>query len=769
MSHRSRRRGSQKNSQHAEQANAQAPEVIAETGQAETRAENSTAIPDAATTKQGALDAQTKLSGNQAPLAEPAAEIVAEPKIAPAKETPNRVPLPEAAMSDDEPARVVFVKSVQGGVDAEEPAMTDTLKATTAGWGEGLRHLPENVLGKLRGFVASDDKAGKNEKPEDAPPQAPAGGEGDAKHPLWAAVTASRGAFISIALFSCVINLLMLVGPLFMLQVYDRVVTSGSMPTLVALFALTCALFSIMGILELVRSRLLVRIGGEIDGRLSNRVFMAALRQSLLKKGHSGGPLRELDTVRQFLSGPGPLTFFDAPWTPIYLLVVFMFHWVLGVAGLIGAGLLVIIAIASEFRSRKPLGEAAQALNSSMDMAETGQRNVEVLQAMGMAQAYRSRWQTVNHAAMNWQTLAADRLGAMGALSKSLRLLLQSAMLGLGAALALQNEISAGTIVAATIIFGRSLAPVEMAINQWRSFVRARMAYHKLNELLHALPEPEERTSLPAPVGHLDVEGLRVAAPMSRQMVLNGLSFAVPAGKVLCVVGPSASGKSTLARTLVGLWQPLAGGVRLDGAKLQHWNQAELGHYLGYLPQDVELFSGTVRENIARFQADAKDDDIISAARMAHAHDLILTLPQGYETELGPFGAHLSAGQRQRVALARALFGKPALVVLDEPNSNLDRAGDEALAKAVAGMRERGQTVVIVSHRVQAVRLADLMLYLDAGTQKAFGPREEVLRQLQAQSQPGPRAEPRPGVSSRAPSTDATPSERPSTRSARSG
>jgi ATP-binding cassette subfamily C protein len=537
------------------------------------------------------------------------------------------------------------------------------------------------------------------------------------------------------------------------------------------LFALTCALFAILGILELVRSRLLVRIGGEIDGRLSNRVFMAALRQSLLKKGHSGGPLRELDTVRQFLSGPGPLTFFDAPWTPIYLLVVFMFHWILGVAGLIGAGLLVIIAIASEFRSRKPLGEAAQALNVSMDMAETGQRNVEVLQAMGMSQAYRTRWQTANHAAMNWQTLAADRLGSMGALSKSLRLLLQSAMLGLGAALALQNEISAGTIVAATIIFGRSLAPVEMAINQWRSFVRARMAYHKLNELLRALPEPEERTSLPAPAGHLEVEGLRVAAPMSRQMVLNGLSFAVPAGKVLCVVGPSASGKSTLARTLVGLWQPLAGAVRLDGAKLQHWNLAELGHYLGYLPQDVELFAGTVRENIARFQADAKDDDIISAARMAHAHDLILALPQGYETELGPFGAHLSAGQRQRVALARALYGKPALVVLDEPNSNLDRAGDEALARAVAGMRERGQTVVIVSHRVQAVRLADLMLYIDGGTQKAFGPREDVLRQLQpqAQTQTGQHAEPRSGVSARAPGSGAPTTDRRSVRSAHSG
>ena len=650
-------------------------------------------------------------------------------------------------LSDDTMLALDVEERAPAACVAEPAAKADTLHSGLATAVETLRHLPDSVIGKLKGFLgenrhANEDKSAKGSPSGSAKSDGAGGEKGDGKKPpgrngsenrtpLWGAVSASKGAFIAIALFSCVINLLMLVGPLFMLQVYDRVVTSGSMPTLIALFTLTCALFAIMGLLELVRSRVLVRIGRDIDGRLSDRVFMAALRQNLAKRGNGGGALRELDTIRQFLSGPGPLTFFDAPWTPIYLIVVFMFHWVLGVAGLIGAGLLAIIAVASELRSRKPLGEAAQAFNASMDLAETGQRNVEVLQAMGMSTAYRERWQQSNQAALNWQTQAADRLGAMGAFSKALRLLLQSAMLGLGAALALQNEISAGTIVAATIIFGRSLAPVEMAINQWRSFVRARLAYHKLNELLRALPEPEERTSLPAPKGHLEIEALRVAAPMSRQMVLNGLSFKVPAGKVLCVVGPSASGKSTLARTLVGLWPPAAGAVRLDGAKIQHWNPAELGAYIGYLPQDVELFSGTLRENIARFTPGASDEDIVAAARMAHAHDLILGLPQGYETELGPFGAHLSAGQRQRVALARALYGNPAFVVLDEPNSNLDRVGDEALARAVAGMRERGQTVVIISHRVQAVRLADLMLYVDGGVQKAFGPRDEVLRQLQ--------------------------------------
>jgi PrtD family type I secretion system ABC transporter len=555
---------------------------------------------------------------------------------------------------------------------------------------------------------------------------------------LLRAVLASLPAFRALALFSFAGNILMLAGPLFMLQVYDRVVPSGSMPTLVALTALTAAIYGIIGLLELVRSRIIVRIGVELDQRMSERVLAASLSRSLAQPGHSAHALRDLDQLRQFIAGPGPLTFFDAPWTPLYFLVIFLTHWTLGVTAALGAVLLLLIAWASEVKGRRPLAEAGKASQKSLELAETGQRNAEALTAMGMLGAFRTHWQTANRETLAWQVLAADKLSGLSSLSKTLRLLLQSLMLAVGAALAVNGTISSGSIIAATIIFGRALAPVEQAVAHWRAFFKAREAFAKLEALLREHPEPVRRTGLPAPLGHLEARGLSVAAPDNRAMILANVSFTLEPGQVIAVIGPSASGKSTLVRALVGVWPPASGEILLDGTRLDLWNADELGRHIGYLPQSVELFAGTVRANISRFEPHARDADIIAAARAAHAHDMITGLPKGYDTELGAFGAYLSAGQRQRIGLARALYRDPSLVVLDEPNANLDRTGDEALAAAIDGLRARRRTVVLVSHRVQAIGKADLLLYLERGQQRAFGPREDVLRFLQQASQPQP-------------------------------
>ena len=601
---------------------------------------------------------------------------------------------------------------------------------------EPLAHMPESVRGKLASFLEGKTAPLPAVSPRPAPSLAsaahdkPMGQPGDSE--LWTALTASRRPFMAAGLFSFVINILMLAGPLFMLQVYDRVLGSGSLATLFALTVLTSAIYGIIGLLELARTRIIVRMGTEIDQRVSDRIFRASLRKTLNNPSASLPALRELDNVRQFAGSQGPLTFFDAPWTPIYLGVIAMVHWMLGLTAVVGALALVAVTWASEKRSRGPLTEAGKAAARSIELAETGQRNAESLTAMGMIGAYRDRWQEANWDSLSWQMRAADRLGSMSSFSKALRLFLQSLMLAIGAGLAVKGEISAGSIIAGTIIFGRALAPIEQAIGHWKGYLKARESYAKLDQLLRSEPEPPQRTALPAPRGRLEVQGLRVAAPDTRQLILSNVNFYVEPGQMLAVIGPSASGKSTLARTLVGLWQPQAGQILLDSARLEQWDPEALGAHIGFLPQNVELFAGSVRDNIARFQRDASDDEITEAARSAHAHELIMALPQGYETQLGAFGTYLSSGQRQRIALSRALFRHPALVVLDEPNSNLDRDGDEALASAIDGMRARGQAVVLVSHRVQAIGKADLLLYLDRGAQRAFGPRREVMKLFQA-------------------------------------
>ncbi len=553
---------------------------------------------------------------------------------------------------------------------------------------------------------------------------------------LRAALYASKRAFIAAGIFSMVINLLMLTGPIFMLQVYDRVMASGSIPTLVVLFAMTVMLYLVLGLLELARSRIIVRIGVDVDRRIGARVFQAAIQRSVTTPESSAHIMRELEHLRSFIAGPGPLTFFDAPWTPIYLIIIFALHWLLGVAAAIGGAGLVALALFSEYRSRAVMQEATLSAAASLDLAQSGQQGAQTITALGMMGAYRSRWQAANRQSLAWQVLVADRLGSSSAWSKSLRLAMQSTMLAIGAALAVSGQISAGTIVAASIIFGRALSPVEQAIGQWRSFARAREAYERLNELLRECPEPRQTTALPRPKGQLDVDNLKVAARDTRTLILSNLNFSIAPGQVLAVIGPSAAGKSTLARALVGLWPPMGGCVRLDGARLDQWPREELGKHIGYLPQCVELFPGTVRDNIARFQEDANDEAVIAAAQMAHAHELITALPQGYDTKLGTAASFLSGGQRQRIALARALYGNPAFIVMDEPNANLDRLGDEALDRAIAGMRERGQTIVLISHRVGALARADFVLYIDKGVQRAFGPYDEVMQLLQCGKQP---------------------------------
>lgn len=621
--------------------------------------------------------------------------------------------------------------SLPGAVAIASPAPTAAGKSEPA-----LRHMPEGTREKLSAFVAGKPAA---PKPIGNVAAAPTAANAKSKPVLSSrnselkqALMASRDAFLATGLFSLAINIMMLAGPLFMLQVYDRVMTSGSIPTLIALSALTAAVYAVIGLLELARSRITVRVGVELDRRIGDRVFQASLKKSLLQPGSSLLALRELDSLRQFIGGPGPLTFFDAPWTPIYLLVIFLTHWTLGVAATLGAALLLVTAWASETRSRQPMAEAGKAAGRSLELAETGQRNAESITAMGMLSAYRGRWQKANVESLGWQMLANDRLGSLTAVSKTLRLLLQSMMLAIGAALAIKGEISAGSIIAGTIIFGRALAPVEQAVGHWKSFIKARESFAKLEGLLAQYPRPAERMTLPRPKGHLEVANLRVAAPESKTVILSNIHFAIKPGQMVAVIGPSASGKSTLARAIVGLWEPFGGSIRLDGARLDQWNPEELGQHIGYLPQNVELFAGTVRENISRFRPEATDDDVVNAAKAAHAHELIMALPQSYETQLGAFGTYLSAGQRQRIGLARALYSNPPLVVLDEPNANLDRSGDEALSSAIDGMRTRGQAVVLVSHRVQAIGKADCLLYIEKGAQRAFGPRAEVIRFLQS-------------------------------------
>ncbi|MBL4787012.1 MAG: type I secretion system permease/ATPase [Cohaesibacteraceae bacterium] len=545
----------------------------------------------------------------------------------------------------------------------------------------------------------------------------------------------SKTAFVAVGVFSLFINLLMLTGPLFMLQIYDSVLASGSVPTLVVLSILVAGLYLVLGFLELIRSRLLVRIGHNLDHHNCDPVFTSVLHHSLDPENGSrfSSALRELTTLRQFVSGPGPSTLFDAPWAPLYLAIIFAFHWTMGVLAITGAIVLFIIALLAERLVRSPMSTASGADAKALNHSEAGIRNAEVLSAMGMHLRFAKLWRGFHGKALIFHAKTNDRSGTLTATSKSLRLFLQSAMLALGAWLAIQQSISAGTMIAASIILGRALQPVEQAIGQWRSFVQARQAYSRIVTLLANTPDVENHMALPAPSGPLLASGIQIAIPGKRGLIVEHAEFDVLPGEVLVVIGPSASGKSTLARALVGVWPLVGGEIRLDGSTLDQWNREVIGDHIGYLPQNVELFEGTIARNISRFHEDPDEEEIIEAAKMAGIHHMVLGFSHGYDTVLERDGTNLSAGQRQRIALARAIYKKPALIVLDEPNSNLDNQGDTDLVETLTKLRETNCIVVVIAHRLSVMEAADKVLVLENGRQKAFGPRDQIFaRQLEA-------------------------------------
>jgi ATP-binding cassette subfamily C protein len=558
---------------------------------------------------------------------------------------------------------------------------------------------------------------------------------------LGEALRACRSAFIGVGIMSCMINLLYLTGSIFMLEIYDRVLPSRSVPTLVGLVILAGGLYIAQGILDLIRGRILARIGTSLDEALSGRVFETVVRLPLIAGGRNEGlqPLRDLDNIRSFLSSMGPGAFFDLPWLPFYLAICFAFHVLIGLTALAGAIVLVTLTILTEFMTRRPAREAMTLAARRNDLATASRRNAEVLVAMGMSGRLTRRWGVANENYLAGNQRTSDVAGGLGATAKVMRMTLQSAVLAVGAYLVIHQEATAGVIIAGSILSARALAPVDLAIAHWKGFVAARQSWHRLNRLLGSLPAQGVPTRLQAPSKRLSVESVSIVPPGDQKVIVHDVSFALEAGNGLGVIGPSGSGKSSLVRALVGVWQPARGKVRLDAAALDQWSSDVLGRHVGYLPQDVELFAGTVAQNICRFDSDAISENIIAAARDAGVHEMIVKMPEGYETQVGEQGVSLSAGQAQRVALARALYGEPFLIVLDEPNSNLDTEGDEALTRAIRAARERGAIVVVVAHRPIGIEAVDMLLVLKDGRMQAFGPKDQVLGQvLQRVAPPAP-------------------------------
>ncbi|MPZ41482.1 MAG: type I secretion system permease/ATPase [Rhizobiales bacterium] len=547
---------------------------------------------------------------------------------------------------------------------------------------------------------------------------------------LVSALGTLRGWWVVLALFSGLINLLMLTGSLFMLQVYDRVLPSRSGMTLIALLIITIGLIALQGALEVVRSRLLLRMGTRLDELLGARVYELVLLWPLRAQLAGDGlqPIRDLDGLRSFLSGRGPSAILDLPWMPIYVIFVFFLHPWLGFLTLGGVAVLFVLAGATEMLSRQPAKEAVKQANRRQGLSLAGRRNAEVLRAMGFADRFTARWMAASAGYRATQQRAGDVTGGLGGFARTLRTILQVATLALGAWLVIMGEATAGVIIASSIASARALAPIDQAIAQWKSFVTARGSRKRLEDFLKALPAEPVRMDLPPPERDFQVADLQARAPGSQKAFVTDVSFKLSAGQGLGIVGSSAAGKSTLVRALVGAWPIMRGSIRLDGASLDQYHPRALGKHIGYLPQDVELFDGTVVENIARFDEDADPNAVIAAARVAGVHDLILHLPNGYETRIGEEGAGLSGGQRQRIALARALYGDPFLVVLDEPNSNLDTDGEAALTGALHRVRQRGGIVIVVAHRQSALAAVDLVAFMEGGTLKDFGPKDEMLR-----------------------------------------
>ncbi|MEX5503590.1 type I secretion system permease/ATPase [Pseudomonas putida] len=543
-----------------------------------------------------------------------------------------------------------------------------------------------------------------------------------------------RRSFYALAAFSGVINVMMLTPAIYMLQVYDRALVSRNVTTLGMLTLLVVGLFLLMSALEMTRTRVLIRVGNCLDMALNRRIFSAAFERNLSRAG--GNPaqaLQDLAQVRQFLTGNGLFAFFDAPWTPIYLVVCYLIHPWLGLVTTVGSLTLVGLAYLTEKATQKPLAEANQASMSSASYANNNLRNAEVIEAMGMLPSIGKRWYQGHLRILQMQTLASDRAALISSTGRFVRITLQSVILGTGALLAIEGKITPGMMIACSILTGRALGPVEQVIASWKQLLGCRSAWSRLSELLQDYPQRPPSMSLQRPMGMLAVENVIAGAPGTNTSIVRGVSFSLVPGESLGIIGPSASGKSTLARLLVGVWPAQAGKVRLDGADIFTWNKAELGPWLGYLPQDVELFEGTIAENIARF-AEVDSDAVIRAARSSGVHDMILRFPQGYDTRLAADGTPLSGGQKQRIALARALYGEPNLVVLDEPNANLDDVGEKALVDALAELKARGATVILISHRPNVLCAVDKILMLRDGAVHMLGSRDEVFAALRKAS-----------------------------------
>jgi ATP-binding cassette subfamily C protein len=585
---------------------------------------------------------------------------------------------------------------------------------------DGARAIYRDLLSKI-GILAGKSNS-----------QMPAGTLAVPHPTIRTALESCRGVFLCLGLISGMINVLMLTGSFFMLQVYDRVLPSRSVPTLVGLAILAAALYILQGALELIRSRVNVRIGAHLDHTLSSRVYDALVRLPLKTRGDGDGlqPLRDLDYVRSFLSSGGPAAFFDLPWLPIYIGICFLFHFWIGVTALAGSLVLIVLALLTEFRMRQPTKEAARFATMRTALAMAGRRNAEVLRAMGMGRRVGNRWSETNRNYLAANERASDVASGLGGISKVFRTILQSAVLGVGAYLVIYQESTAGIIIASSILTSRALAPVELAIANWKGFVAARQGAQRLHQLLALLPAEEEPMRLPPPKSVLSVENVTVLPPGGEKLVVHDVSFELKSGQGLGIIGPSGSGKSSLARALVGVWQPARGSIRLDRAALYQWSSEAVGQHIGYLPQDVELFDGTVASNIARLEENANSEAIVAAAQDAGVHELILSLPAGYETRIGEFGMAISAGQRQRIALARALYRSPFLVVLDEPSSNLDAEGEQALTQAILNVRARGGILIVIAHRPSALAGVDHVLVMGEGRAQTFGGKDEVLKKV---------------------------------------
>lgn len=560
---------------------------------------------------------------------------------------------------------------------------------------------------------------------------------------LEAALIACRHSFLTVGVFSFFINILLLVPSFYMLEVYDRVISSRSLTTLVMLTLVVVLLMVTYGFLEWVRSRLMIRVSNRLDLMLGERVFDASFKKALFLPGLGGSsqPMSDLLGLRGFLTGSGLFAFFDAPWLPLYIALMFYFNFWFGCLTVVGALVSVVLAFANEFFTSKKLQQANKENFASVSLVDKSLRNSEVIFAMGMLPNLQRRWKALNYRVLALQSRASEHGGAWSNISRTWRTLLQSFMLGLGAYLVINNEITPGVMTAASILVGRALAPIDQMIGNWRGFVSARSQYSRLNELLTQITANPERMDLPAPKGELSVEQIVVTPPGAHVPVLKGVSFRAPPSASVGILGASAAGKSTLARALLGIWPAQSGKVRLDGADMFHLDRAAVGPHLGYLPQDIELFEGSIAENIARFGV-VDAGKVVDAAKMAGVHEMILRLPQGYDTVIGAHSGVLSGGQRQRIGLARALYGDPKLIILDEPNSNLDDAGERALGEALIKLKEKGTTLFIITHRVSVLAYVDNLMVLSEGQIVMSGARDQVLAQLKAQQAGGPQAVP---------------------------